>query len=218
MQIDIITIFPEMFDSFLSESLIKKAIDKKIIKIKAWNLRKWSKDKHKNVDDKPFGGGAGMVMMADPIIRAIDKLKKNNKKTKVILFSPAGRQFIQGDAEEMTKYDQIVMVCGRYEGIDARVEEFIDEKISIGPYVLSGGELPAMIVTEAVARLLPGYLGNPESLSEETFNGNEGKYPQYTRPEVLKVGKKEFKVPSVLLSGNHIEVKKWRESKIIKNK
>ena len=217
MQIDIITIFPEMFDSFLSESLIKKAMDKKIIQIKAHNLRQWTKDKHNNVDDKPFGGGPGMVMMAEPILTALNKTKKRNKRTRVILFSPAGRQFKQADAQEILKYDQVVMICGRYEGIDARVEGVIDEKFSIGPYVLSGGELPAMVVIESVARLLPGYLGNPESLNEETFSGNNGEYPQYTRPEKIKAGKKELKVPRVLLSGNHAEIKKWRLSKTKKN-
>ena len=157
MQFDIITIFPKLFDSFLSESLIKKALDKKIIKINTHDLRKWTSDKHKRVDDKPYSGGPGMILMAEPIIKALADIKKKNKnkknfKSKIIMLAPNGKQFDQKKAEDLSKIDQIIMICGRYEGIDARVEKIIDEKISLGHYVLSGGELPAMCIIEAVSR------------------------------------------------------------------
>ena len=221
MQFDIITIFPKMFDSFLNETLIKKAIDKKIVKINIYNLRKWAKDKHKTVDDRPYGGGAGMVLMAEPILRALQDIKKGNKKfkkIKVILFSPSGKYFNQKKAKSFSGFDQIIFICGRYEGIDARVEKFIDEKISVGPYVLSGGELPAMLVTEAITRLLPGYMHNQDSLQEESFIANNLEYPHYTRPEILEVSGKKITVPKILLSGNHKEVEKWRKNKMKKIK
>ncbi|MFH1457296.1 MAG: tRNA (guanosine(37)-N1)-methyltransferase TrmD [Patescibacteria group bacterium] len=221
MQFDIITIFPKMFGSFLDETLIKKAIDKKIVKVNVHDLRKWSVNKHKTVDDKPFGGGPGMILMAEPILSALFDINKKNrkfKKTKVILFSPAGKQFDQKKAKVFSKLDCVIMICGRYEGVDARVEKFIDEKISTGPYVLSGGELPAMTVIEATSRLLPGYMHNPESLNEESFSNNNLEYPHYTRPEVLEIQSKRIIVPKILLSGDHKEVDKWRKNKIKKIK
>jgi tRNA (guanine37-N1)-methyltransferase len=214
MQFDIITIFPNMFDSFLQESLIQKTLKKGLIKINVHDLRKWTKDKHKTVDDKPFGGGPGMILMAEPIIKAVNKVKQKRKKTKVILFSPTGEQFKQKTAENFSKLNQVVMICGRYEGIDARVEKIIDEKISVGPYVLSGGELPAMLMSEAIARLLPGYMNNPESLSDESHNNDMLEYPQYTRPEEIKIAGKKISVPKVLLSGNHKEIKEWKKKSL----
>jgi tRNA (guanine37-N1)-methyltransferase len=212
MRFDIITIFPNFFDSFLNESLIKKSVDKKINKFFVHNLRKWAKGKHNQVDDRPFGGGAGMLMMAEPILKAIKKVKKK-KGTLTILLSPAGKQFNQKMAEKFSKYDQIIFICGRYEGIDARVEKFIDDKISIGPFVLNGGEVASMVIMEAVARLQPGFVGNKNSLLEESFNDDKKEYPQYTRPEVLVVNNKKLKVPPVLLSGNHKKIKEWREKR-----
>lgn len=228
MRFDIITIFPKLFDSFLNESLIKKSVEKKLNAFFVHDLRKWAEGKHKKVDDRPFGGGAGMVLMAEPIIKAVTEIKKQEykntekkektRKTKkegglVILLSPAGKQFDQKMAEKFSKYNQLIFVCGRYEGIDARVEKFIDEKVSIGPYVLNGGEVASMVIMEAVARLRPGFLGNRESLKEESHNNNKKEYPQYTRPEVLTVNNKKMKVPPVLLSGDHQKIKEWREKK-----
>ncbi|HOY56043.1 MAG TPA: tRNA (guanosine(37)-N1)-methyltransferase TrmD [bacterium] len=213
MRFDIITIFPQLFDSFLNASLIKKATDKKISHFKIHNLRDWASDKHKKVDDRPFGGGAGMILKPEPLFKAIKALKSRSKKnkTKVILLAPAGHQFSQPMAKKWLEVDQIILICGRYEGVDARVEKIIDEKISIGPYVLSGGEVAAMVVMEAVVRLVPGYMSNPASLKEETFEQNLYEYPQYTRPESLLADGKEHTVPRVLLSGDHQKIVAWRQ-------
>lgn len=233
MRFDIITIFPNFFDSFLNESLIKKSIDKKINRFLIHDLRVWATGKHRQVDDRPFGGGAGMVLMAEPIIQALkhisiqapaspagrlkhknkitnNKRQTTNNKKLTILLSPAGKQFNQKMAEKFSKYSQIVFICGRYEGVDARVEKFADEKISIGPYVLNGGEVAAMVMMEAVARLQPGFVGNQESLKEESFNDDKKEYPQYTRPEILEINKKKMKVPTVLMSGDHKKIREWR--------
>ncbi len=214
MQFDVITIFPHILDSYINESILKRAQQKKLIKIIAHNLRAVAKDKHKTVDDRPYGGGVGMVMMVEPIYKTLKKIKRA-KKTKVILLDPAGRQFNQTMAKKFSKLDQLIFVCGRYEGIDARVNKFVDEKISIGPYVLSGGELPAMVIIEATARLLPGVLGKIESTQQETYaKENYVEYPQYTRPENFKYRQglktRRLKVPPVLLSGNHQLIKKWQ--------
>jgi len=230
-QIDIITIFPDIFNSYFNTSIIKRAQDKKLIKIKIINLRNFTRDKHKTVDDKPYGGGPGMILRPDVIYRAIvsRKAKRKNKKGKVILFTPTGKQFNQRIAKKYTKLDYLILVSGHYEGIDARVNKFVDEKISIGPYILTGGELPAMIVVDAVTRLISGVI-KPESLEEETElkiclpTGRQensklkiiAEYPQYTRPEVLtirdKCGKKiVLRVPKILLSGNHKKIKEWRQ-------
>lgn len=216
MQFDIITIFPNLFNSFLNESLIKKSLDKKLNKICVHDLRKWAKGKHKQVDDRPYGGGAGMVLMAEPIIQAVTEIKKKNKnkKTKVVLLTPAGQQFTEHTAKIFSKLDNLILICGRYEGFDARIDKIIDEKISIGPYILSGGELPAMIVVETVARLVPCFLSNPQSLQNETQVKNTKKkiqYPQYTRPEILKIKNKKYSVPKTLLSGDHQKIQNWRK-------
>jgi len=220
MQFDILTIFPNLFNSFLNESLIKKSLQKKVNKICVHDLRVWSEGKHKQVDDRPYGGGAGMVLMAEPIIKAIQEIKlKRSKKIKIILLSPQGKQFDQKMAQRFSKLDQLILICGRYQGVDARIEKFIDEKVSVGPYILSGGELPAMILTESVARLIPGYLGNPKSLEDETFSGKKSlniTWPQYTRPEILKVRNKKYSVPKILLSGDHKKIKEWKKHQIMK--
>jgi len=204
---DIITIFPEIFDSYFKESLIAKAQKKKLIKIKVHNLRKWASGVHKTVDDRPFGGGLGMIMKIEPIYKAVSALKK--KKTRVILFSPRGKKFDQQKAYQLSRYDRLILICGRYEGIDERVNKHIaDEIISIGDYDLMGGELPAMIMIETVSRLIPGVLGKKEFLKERiTKEKGFIEYAQYTRPEEFK----KWKVPKVLLSGNHKKIKEWRE-------
>ncbi len=221
MQFDIITIFPEIIDSFFESSLIAKAQKKGVIKLKAHNLRDFTKDKHKTVDDKPFGGGRGMVMRDDVISKAVTKLKKGSKKgrTKVILFSPRGKKFNQKMATEFSKLDQIIMICGRYEGIDERVAKYVvDQDISIGDYVLMGGELPALVVVEATARLIDGVIGKTEEVKNRiTKSKGFVEYPQYTRPEEVEIAGKKRKAPKVLLSGNHKNINEWREkhSKII---
>ncbi len=207
---DIITIFPKIFNSYFKESLIGKAQGKGLIKIEAHNLRDFTVDKHKTVDDMPYGGGPGMIFKVEPIYRAVKKIKQKNKKTRVILFSAKGKKLTQNKIKKWAKLDQLILICGRYEGVDERVAKHIaDEEISIGDYVLAGGEIPAMVVVEAVSRYIPGVLGKEESLEEESFSGPCGKleYPQYTRPENFQ----GWKVPSVLLSGDHKRIKKWRE-------
>ena len=210
MQYDIITIFPEIFDSYFNESILKRAQKAKKITIKTHDLRKYAKGRHKQVDDTPYGGGPGMVLMVEPIYKALKKIKKK-KKSKIILLDPAGRQFSQKLAQNYTKLDQLIFICGRYEGIDARVDKLVNEKVSIGPYVLSGGELASAVIIESVARLLPGVLGKFESTQYETFSGKKAdviEYPQYTRPEIFN----KWQVPKILLSGNHQEIDKWRKS------
>lgn len=208
MQFDIITIFPDIFDSYLKESLLKKALDKKLLKVKIHNLRDYSSDKRKRVDDRPYGGGLGMVMMIEPVARALKKIKKKNSR--IILFTPRGKIFNQKKANQLKKYNQIILICGRYEGIDERVKKLADEEISIGEYDLMGGELPALVVIETMARLIPGVIGKEELLKERvTKNGGFIEYPQYTRPEVFN----SWKVPKVLLSGNHKKIQEWRDKR-----
>ena len=220
MKFNILTIFPRIFDSFFSESILKRAIDKKLIEINTVNIRDFTSDKHNTVDDTPCGGGAGMVMKVEPIYKALQKIKKN-KKNRIILLTPAGKQFNQNIAKKYSKLDEITFICGRYEGIDARIEKFIDEKISIGPYVLNGGEVAATAIIEAVSRLIPGILGNIESIEEESFSTNqpfELEYPQYTKPEIFEAEGKKYRVPKILLSGDHKKIKEWRMQKAKKNK
>ena len=219
VQFDIITIFPNLFDSYLKESFIKKAQEKGLIKIDIHNLRDFTKDKHKTVDDRPFGGGFGMVLKIEPIDKAIKSLKKSKaagRRTKVILFTPRGKKFNQKMAYQFSRLKQIIMICGRYEGVDERVAKKIaDLELSIGDYDLMGGELPAMVVTETVARLIPGVLGKPELLKERiTKKKGFIEYPQYTRPEVFEPKKGvKWRVPKVLLSGDHKKIEEWRRKK-----
>jgi len=226
MQFDIITIFPNIFDSYLNESILGRAQKNKLIEVNTHNLRDQTTDNHKTVDDTPYGGGAGMVMMAEPILKAVDKinppsprLRRTSRKSKVIVFSAKGKQFNQKMAYDWSKnLDQIIMICGRYEGIDERVVEALDaEEISIGPYVLTDGEIPAMAVISAVSRLVPGVI-KLESLEEESHwnsitTKEEKEYPHYTRPEIFEYNGKKYSVPDILLSGNHAEIKKWRQAK-----
>lgn len=213
MIFDIITIFPNIFKSFLEESLIARAQKKKLIKIRVHDLRKWAKNKHKSIDDKPFGGGLGMVLKIEPIYKAINSISKD-KKRKIVLFTPRGKQFNQKTAYKFSKLDKIIIICGRYEGIDERVAKHIaSTELSIGPYDLMGGELPAMVFIETIARLIPGVLGKPELLKERiTKEKNFTEYPQYTRPEVFMPKKGVYwKSPKVLLSGNHKNIEEWRK-------
>jgi tRNA (guanine37-N1)-methyltransferase len=207
MKIDIITIFPQIFDSYLKESLIARAQKKRLINITVNNLRKWTNDPHKTVDDRPFGGGLGMVLKVEPLYKAIKALKK--KSAKVILFTPRGKKFSQKMAFDLSKEKHLILICGRYEGVDERVaQHLVDEEISIGDFDMMGGELPAMVLTEVVARLVPGVLGKPQLLKERITKGKGFiEYAQYTRPEVFK----GWKVPKVLLSGNHQKVEEWRQ-------
>jgi len=214
MTFNIITIFPNIFDSYLKESFIRKAQDKKLIKINIHNLRDWAENKRKTVDDRPYGGGLGMVLKVEPIYKAIVELKKRskNKKTRVILFTPRGKKFTQKKATELSKYDNIIMICGRYEGVDERVADHLaDEKISIGNYDLMGGELPAMVLMETISRLIPNVLGKPEFLEQRmTKSGGFVEYPQYTRPDIFEPKKgTKWKVPKTLISGDQKEIDKW---------
>jgi len=228
MRFDIITIFPEIFDFYFKQSLLAKAREKGIIKIKAYNLRDFTDDKHKTarlhryakhcgqVDDKPFGGGRGMIFKPDPIIKAVEKIKQKNKKTKVILFSPRGKKLNQKMAFQLSKLDQLIMITGRYEGVDERIAKYlVDEQVSIGDYVLMSGDVPALIVVEAVARLLPWVVGKSEQLISERITKQKGfiEYPQYTRPETIEIAGKNRRAPKVLMSGNHKEIEKWRAKK-----
>ena len=231
MQVDVLTIFPEMFDKVLNETILKRAQDKGLVKIVVHNLRDWATDKHKITDDRPFGGGPGMVMKPEPIFSAVEQLKKSyqlsvvsykrkeNKKlklktkiyrstTKTVLLTPKGRVLKQHVAKELSMLDHIILICGRYEGVDERVREFlVDDEISIGDYVLSGGEIPAMVVIDTVVRLIPGVLGNEESLGNESFNNGGLDYPHYTQPRDFR----GMKVPDVLLSGDHGKIEQWRK-------
>lgn len=212
MQYDIITIFPEIMDSYFNESILKRAQEFKKITIKTHDLRKYTTDKHHKVDDTPYGGGPGMVLMIEPLYKCLKAIKRK-KKCKVFLMDPAGKQFNQKMAVTFAKsLDQIIFICGRYEGVDARIDKLIDGKISIGPYVLSGGELGATVILEAVSRLLPGVLGKFESTEYETFSGSHSEvieHPHYTKPAEFN----GWKVPKILLSGNHAEIAKWRKDK-----
>ena len=208
MKIDILTIFPEMFTP-LTESIIKRAQEKGLVEIKVHNLRDWSTDKHHSVDDSPYGGGPGMVMRVDVIDRAVTDLKKESPKARVILLDTKGKIYNQQKAGELKDGEHLIFFAGHYEGIDQRVHEHIaDEVISIGSYVLTGGELPVMVVVDSIVRLIPGVLGSEESLLEESYQ-EEGKieYPQYTRPEEYK----GWQVPEVLLSGDHKKISEWRK-------
>jgi len=214
MRFDIITIFPNIFGSYLKESIIKRAQTKKIVKINIHNLRDYTKDKRKTVDDRPYGGGFGMVLMVEPIFQAVKDIKKKSraKKRKVILLSAKGKKFNQKMAQRFSKLDQLILICGRYEGIDERVAKHIaDEEISVGDYILTGGELPAMNIVDTVTRLVPGVIAKG-SLEEESFSKEEYiEYPHYTRPESVKINGRERKVPKILLSGNHQKIDEWQK-------
>ena len=216
MKFDIVTIFPNIFDGFINESLLARAQTKGIIKIGIHNLRKWTSDRHQTVDDKPYGGGVGMVLKVEPIYKAVQAISKSFRlkasvsrpkasKARVILFSPRGKKFDQKMAQRLAKYDQLILICGRYEGVDERVVKYVaDEVISIGDYVLTGGEVAAMTIIETVSRMIPGFISKQES-------AHKSDHAQYTRPETYKIGNKNLPVPKVLLSGDHKKIADWRK-------
>jgi tRNA (guanine37-N1)-methyltransferase len=207
MIIDILTIFPDMVVAPLRESIIGKAIDRKLIEVRVSNIRDFASGPHNTTDDRPFGGGSGMVMKPEPLAAAIDSVRTADPSARVILLSPQGRMFKQAIAFELSRLDHICLVCGRYEGVDERIRcHYVDDAISIGDYVITGGELPALVVLDAVARLVPGVLGSDESATEESFVGGLLEYPHYTRPEVFA----GHRVPEILLSGNHGTIRRWR--------
>lgn len=215
MRIFILSIFPEIFKDTLNFSILKKAREKGKIDFKVLNIRDFTTDKHKTTDDVPYGGLEGMVMKIEPIFNALMNIKKEidkNSKTITLLLSAAGKKLTQERLRAYSKMDNLILICGRYEGVDERVVDFIDEEISIGDYVLSGGEFPAMVLIEGIVRLIPDVLGNKESINNESFNNGLLDYPQYTRP-------REFmghSVPDILTSGNHEEIKKWRKKEALK--
>ena len=204
MRIDILTLFPNMFDGFLGESIIKRAREKGKVKIKVHNIRDYSPFKNNQVDDYSYGGGAGMVLMCEPIFNAIEDLREDN--TTVIMLTPSGKTFKQSTACKLSTYEHIILLCGHYEGFDERIKTIVDLELSIGDFILTGGEIPAMVITDAVVRLLEGVI-NKESLESETFTDGLVDFPVYTKPAEFR----GLKVPEVLLSGNHAEINKYRQ-------
>lgn len=214
MKFKLITIFPEIFSSYFNESIIKKAQDRKIIDVKIHNLRDFATDSRRTVDDTVYGGGAGMLLKIEPLYKAIKKTakKKGSDGQKIVLLSAKGKKWTQQLAQKYAQLKSVILVCGRYEGVDERIKNFIDEEISIGDYILTGGEIGAMTIIDSITRLLPGVLGNSDSLTDESHNHpNVLEYPQYTKPAEFKAGQKKYKVPAVLLSGNHRLVEEWRK-------
>ncbi len=216
MTFHFLTIFPKIFDSYLNEGILARARKKKIVRYKIHNLRDWTYDRHRSVDDSPYGGGAGMLMKVKPIYLALKDLEKASRtpapKRRIILLAADGKKWTQAWARRYARLKEIVFVCGRYEGVDERAKKFVDETISVGDYVLTGGELPALAITDSIVRLLPGVLGNRASLSEESHGVNGlGEYPQYTRPEIFLAGRKKYAVPKILLTGDPKKIRAWRE-------
>lgn len=208
MQIDVLTLFPEMFSGTFDHSIVKRAKNTGVVTIQLHNIRDWTTDTYKTVDDRPYGGGAGMVMRVDVIDRAVAQLRKPD--THVILLDAGGERYTQKKASVFSQHEHLIFICGHYEGVDHRVHEHIaDEIISIGDYVLSGGEIPAMVIIDSIVRLRPGALGNHQSLVEESHNTDTTEYPQYTRPETYN----SWSVPPILLSGDHKKITAWRKSK-----
>ncbi len=218
MRIDVLTLFPEMFRGPLDASIVGLARERGLLDLRVHNLRDWATDRHKVTDDTPYGGGPGMVMKVEPIVAALEALGTEGDGApptpagRAILLSPAGRCFDQAAACRLAAEPRLLLVCGRYEGVDARVRHFVDEELSIGDFVLTGGELPAMVVIDAVTRLLPGALGAPHSAAEESFAGSLLEYPQYTRPREFR----GLAVPEILLSGHHAEIARWRRHEALR--
>lgn len=209
MRFDIVTIFPEAFASYFSASMMRRAIRSRKARIVLHDLRDATTDAHRTVDDRPYGGGVGMVLKAEPIVKTLERIPRL-KRSKTFLLSAKGKSFVQADARRFAKLNQLILVCGHYEGVDERVLRFLDGELSVGDYVLTGGELPAMVIVDAVVRLLPGTLGKDESSRDESHAApGVLEYPQYTRPPVFR----RFRVPRVLLSGNHAAIRAWREGK-----
>jgi tRNA (guanine37-N1)-methyltransferase len=204
MKITILTLFPEMVEPLLNSSILKRAQEKKLVKFEIVNFRDFSTNKHKTVDDTPYGGGSGMVLAVEPIFYALESLEKPNHK---ILLSPQGSTFNQNKAKELLKEEHLTFICGHYEGFDERVIEFVDEEISLGDFVMTGGEIASLAIIDAIVRLIPGVLGSQESFENDSFYDGLLDYPQYTKPREFK----GLKVPDVLLSGDHAKIDKWRE-------
>jgi tRNA (guanine37-N1)-methyltransferase len=213
MRIDILTLFPEMYESPLAHSILKRARDKRIVDIVLTNIRDFAADKYGRVDDKPYGGGPGMVMMPGPVFECFEHVRRlHPEKGRIILLTPQGQKFNQAKAVELSEGKRIILIAGRYEGFDERIRVGLDaEQISIGDYVLSGGELAAMIIIDAVVRLLPGALGDEDSAKDDSFSAGLLEYPQYTRPEVFR----GMKVPDILLSGDHTKIAQWRKQQAL---
>lgn len=211
MKFDVLSLFPNLIEPYFEDSILKRAREANLIKLQTHNIRDFSTDKHKSVDDTPYGGGAGMVMSCQPLFDAIREVKKNNKGP-VIFFTPQGERLTQPLVEELAQLDEMILLCGRYEGIDQRVrDELVDREISIGDFVLTGGELPALTLMDTVSRLIPGVLGKNESAAEDSFSAaldRKKEYPHYTKPEVFE----GLRVPEVLLSGNHAKIDEWRKA------
>ncbi len=213
MTISVVTLFPELFASSLNYSIIKRAIEKKILKINFVNIRDFGLGKHKVVDDRPYGGGAGMVMRVDILSKAIEAAKTNCPKEKIILLDPKGKLFSQKMTRQFSRLNHLILVCGHYEGVDERVRKIVNQTISIGDYVLTGGEFASLVIIDAVGRLLPHVLEKEEATITESFTDNLLEYPQYTRPPLFN----RMCVPKVLLSGNHQEISSWRRKKAIES-
>lgn len=213
MKCDVLTLFPDILNACLNESILKRAREKELLDVKLHNIRDFTLDPHRKVDDYPYGGGAGMVFTPEPVFRAVDFLKEDGEPRKIVLLSPQGRSFSQSMAEDFSKEKKrFVFICGRYEGIDERVRTLVDEEVSIGDYVISGGELAALVIIEAVTRLVPGALGDDRSIEDESFSWGLLDYPHYTRPREFR----GLDVPQVLVSGNHKEIMTWRRREALK--
>lgn len=211
IRFDVLTLFPALFDGFLDESILKRAIARELVRVERWDIRDWAEGKHKQVDDRPFGGGPGMVLMAPPVVAAVEDVQRRSESPgRLILMSPQGRRLDQPWVNELAAEPRLVLLCGRYEGFDERIIEILKpETLSIGDYVLSGGEVPAMVVIDAVMRLIPGVLGDAESAVDESFGPDGGlEYPHYTRPRSFR----GLDVPEILLSGDHAAIANWRRA------
>lgn len=225
MKIDVLTLFPDMFKGVLGESMLKIALKKKLVKINVHNLRKWTSDRHRTADDKPYGGGAGMVIKVEPVFRALTEILGRNKidallnkrklseSVKIILLTPKGKKFNQKFAKKFSKLKHITLICGHYEGFDERIRKLVTDEVSVGDYIMTGGEIPAMAIIDSIARLIPGVLGDSTSTKYESFENNLLEYPHYTRPREFE----KMKVPDILLSGDHKKISDWRQKEAINN-
>jgi tRNA (guanine37-N1)-methyltransferase len=212
LQFDVLTLFPEVFTPYLHVSMMQRAMERKIIRVDLHNIRDFSKDKHHTTDDSPYGGGGGMVMKCEPVFAAVEQVLGTPLPCPLILMTPQGRTFTQQVADELSHLPRLALLCGHYEGIDERIRaHLVTDEISVGDYVLTGGELPALCLIDAVARLLPGMLGDPDGALDDSFSSGMLEYPHYTRPEDFR----GWKVPEVLLSGNHSEIERWRREKAL---